>query len=239
MADINELKVQLANGCKVLGFLGQNDVVWGHVSLRIPGTDTFLMKCAEIGFQECTPENIITANLEGEQVGGTSKMHSEVPLHSEILKARPDVNSVVHSHPESCVAFSSLKRTLLPMCNQGALFSDGLPVYSATTDLIREKFRGAEVAQCLGDKNALLMRNHGIICTGTTVAEAVMTAFFLEKACATQLMAMAAGGPDYWTELEEASIKKVKSYGAYGDGKMDRAMDFFVRQLELMEQAKK
>ena len=239
MADLNELKETLSYGCKVLGYQGQTDVIWGHVTLRIPGTDTFLMKAANFGLEECEPENIITANIEGEKVSGDYKIHSEVPIHSEIFRARPEINSVVHTHPPYATAFASMDKPLLPIGHEGCLFCEGLPVYTDTSDLIREKNRGADLAKCLGDKMAVLMRNHGITCVGKSVGEAVMTALILEKACMVQLLAMQFGGPDHYTDLEEAKIKKVKIYGVSGDGKLDRAMAFYVRQVKRMEAAQK
>ncbi len=232
---ISELKETLAYGCKVLAFEGQTDVIWGHVSCRIPDTDTFLMKAANLGLEEITPENIITVNLDGEKVEGTNKIHSEVPIHSEILKMRPDVNCVVHTHPSHAVAFSALNKELLPVGHEGTFFCDGLPVYTATTDLIREKEKGKELAECLGDKNAALLRNHGIVTVGRTVGEAVMAAIILEKACMVQLLTIQYGGPDAWTDPEEAKIKKVKIYGQPGDGKLDRAFGFYVRQVKALE----
>jgi L-fuculose-phosphate aldolase len=235
--DISVLAETLSLGCKVLGYQGQTDVIWGHVSLRIPGTDTFLMKAANLGLEEAEADNMVIANLDGEQVGGTGKIHSEVPIHSEILRARPEINCVVHTHPKFATVFASLGKELLPVNHEATLFCDGLPVYTATTDLIREKSRGEELAACLGDKYAVLMRNHGITTAGTSVGEAVMIALILDKACEMQLLATQFGGPVYWTDPEEAAVKKKKIYGTIGDGKLDRAFQFYVRQVKRMEKA--
>ena len=235
MNNIEEMKTTLAYGCRVLAFTGQSDVIWGHVSYRLPGTDTFLMKSAYTGLEEACPENIITVDLEGNKVGGEAKIHSEVPIHSEILKMYPQINCVVHSHPAHAVAFSSLGIELLPVSHEACFFENGLPVYSDTTDLIREKSRGYDLAKCLDNKSALLMRNHGIVTVGTTVGEAVMAAIILEKACAAYLLALQFGAPKYWTSPEEAKIKRVKIYGEPGSGKLDKAFDYYVRQVKLME----
>ncbi len=233
--ELAEMKEILAYGCKVLAFEGQKDVVWGHVSLRLPEGNLFLMKPATLGLEEVTADDIITANLDGQKVAGERKIHSEVPIHSEILRARPDVNCVVHTHPVHAIAFSALDLPLLPVSHEGSLFCDGLPVYTDTTDLIREKERGQGLARCLGDKNAVLMRNHGVITVGRSVGEAVLTAIVLEKACQTQLLAVQLGGPKYWTTPEEARIKKTKIYGKPGDGKLDMAFQYYVRQIKTLE----
>jgi len=235
MITVEELKETLAYGCRVLAFTGQSDIIWGHVSCRLPGGDTFLMKPAFLGLEEASPENIITVDLEGNKIEGEAKLHSEVPIHSEIYKMHSRVNCVVHTHPPNAVAFSSLDKELLPVGHEACLFYRGLPVYSDTTDLIQEKSRGYDLAKCLGDKNALLMRNHGIVTVGTTVGEAVMTAIILEKACLMHLLSLQFGGPKFWTDPEEAKIKSIKIYGEPGSGKLDKAFDYYVRQVRNME----
>src|ERR1035437_1266343 len=112
--DLAEMKELLAYACKVLAFAGQKDGVWGHVSLRLSEKDLFLMKPSEFGLEEITAADVITVSLDGKKVAGERKMHSEVPIHSEILKARPDVQCVVHTHPAATVAFSALALPLLP-----------------------------------------------------------------------------------------------------------------------------
>jgi len=83
-----------------------------------------------------------------------------------VLRARPDVNCVIHTHPEHAVAFSSLGKQLQPMSNDGTMFSAGVPIFSETTDLIIDQGRGKAVARTLGDKGALILRNHGIVTAG-------------------------------------------------------------------------
>lgn len=235
MITIEELKEKLVYGCKVLAFEGQSDIIWGHVSCRLPGADTFLMKSAYLGLEEASAKNIITVDLEGNKIEGEAKLHSEVPMHSEIYKMHPRVNCVVHTHPSNAVAFSSLGKELLAVSHEACLFSSGLPVYSDTTDLISEKTRGYNLAKCLGDNNAILMRNHGIVTVGATVGEAVVTAIILEKACYMYLLAMQFGGPNYWTDPKEAMTKKKNIYGEPGSNNLDLVFNYFVRQVKKKE----
>ena len=141
------------------------------------------MKPATIGLDEMTPENIITVDLDGQRVGGAMPRHNEVFIHSEVLRARPDLNAVIHTHAPHAVAFSSLGKELLPVNNEAGYFYKKLPVFSETTDLIVTPERGKAVARCLGDSNALLLRNHGIVAAGRTLEEAVWIALKLERAC--------------------------------------------------------
>ena len=153
------------------------------------------MKPAGIGLEEMTPDGIITVDREGERIDGTMPRHNEVFIHSEILRVRSDIAAVVHTHPPHAVAFSSLGWPLLPVGNDGSIFNDGVPVFSETTDLIIDSARGKAVAHCLGDRQALILRNHGIVTAGRSIEEAAWLALKLERACRVQLLAERAGGP--------------------------------------------
>lgn len=192
---LDEAKRKLIDAGKILEDAGQGDLTRGHVSIRVPGDPTlFLMKPHSHGFDEITPENIVVCNLEGEKVDGQGKRHSEVFIHSEIYRVRPDVNSVIHSHPAHAVALSATGRPLRPISQPAVAFADGLPYYTDTINLIRSQEMGRGVAQALGACKAVLMRNHGVALAGKTVEEATILAIMLDNACQIQLLAEAAGG---------------------------------------------
>ncbi len=107
----SEAKEKLIDAGKVLEMAGQADFTRGHISVRHPDEpDKFFMKPHSVGFDEITFDNILTIDLDGEVVEGTARRHSEVYIHSEIFRARPDVNCVIHSHPASAVALSATGR---------------------------------------------------------------------------------------------------------------------------------
>lgn len=192
---IEEAKQKVIDGGLILDFEGQGDLTRGHLSVRVPGdANLFFMKPHSFGFDEITMENIVICNLDGEKVGGGGRRHSEVFVHSEIYKARPDVMSVIHSHPVNAVALSATGRPVLPISQPGSAFGDGVPYYTDTIDLIRDKDMGAGVARALGACKAVLMRNHGVAVVGKSVDEAVILAIMLDSACEIQLLAEAAGG---------------------------------------------
>lgn len=190
-----EARVRLIEAGLILDAAGQGDLTRGHVSIRVPGDAShFLMKPHSHGLDEITPENIVLCNLAGEKVGGSGRRHSEVFIHSEIYKARPDVHSVIHAHPTHAVAFSATGRPLLPISQPAVAFADGLGVFTEAIDLIRTPALGAGVARALGLHKAALMRNHGVAVVGATVEEATVLAIMLENACQIQLLAQAGGG---------------------------------------------
>ena len=195
--DMTELQAReklIAAGL-ILDAADQGDLTRGHVSLRVPGDPThFLMKPHSRGLDEITLENIVVCNLAGEKVGGGGRRHSEVFIHSEIYKARPDVMSVIHTHPTHAVALSATGRPVLPISQPGVAFADGVPYFTATIDLIRTPDMGQGVARALGPHKAVLLRNHGVAVVGASVEEATVLALLLEEACKIQLLAQASGG---------------------------------------------
>ncbi len=194
MTDI-ETKQRLIDAGRILEDANQGDFTRGHVSIRVPGDPTlFYMKPHSFGLAEITMENMVMCNLDGEKVSGGGRKHSEVFIHSEIYKARTDVMSVIHTHPTYAVAFSATGKTLKPISQPGAAFADGVPYFTDTIDLIRNKEMGAAVATALGAHKATFMRNHGVAIVGATVEEATILAIMLDNACQIQLMTEAAGG---------------------------------------------
>jgi len=208
----DKLRELLTNAGRVLVMEEQGDYVAGHITARLPdGSGRFLMKPAGIGLDEISPENIITCDADGKKIGGTMPRHNEVFIHSEVLKARPEIQSVLHTHPEHAVAFSSLGRPLLPVGNEGSVFAGGVPIFDETTDLIINAERGRAVARSLGEHPAMILRNHGIVTAGHCVEEAVWLALKLERACRVQLLGEAAGGPKLLAEGEDLKKKGGRS----------------------------
>src|SRR6267154_2449272 len=115
MDDIS-LREKLADAGRILESEGQGDYCMGHVTMRVPeDPDRILMKAGGMGLEEMTPDNIVTINIEGEKVAGTHQRHNEVFIHTEIMRVRPDIQSVVHTHAPYSVIFSSLGKPLQPV----------------------------------------------------------------------------------------------------------------------------
>ena len=108
-----EIKEKMIWAGKVLVNEGQDDFTRGHISVRLPDNPSlFFMKCHSVGLDEITAENILTIDLEGKVVAGTSRRHSEVYIHSEIFKVRPDVHCILHTHPLYSIVWSGGGRPL-------------------------------------------------------------------------------------------------------------------------------
>ncbi len=203
------LRELVALGCRILGANGHEDYVWGHVSARDPLGRGIWMKAATYGFEEITADHIILISFDGEVLAGDHPRHSEWPIHSEIMRTRPDVGAVVHSHPAHSIAIGATGQPLLPVSHAGTLFvPPDVPRYTKTADLILTRELGAQVAECLGALDAMLLVNHGIVTSGKDVRDAVIRAVLLEKAAHQQMVTYAFGEPRFWPSDEEAVAKR-------------------------------
>ena len=232
--DATTVKQKLIDSGLILDAQGQGDLTRGHISIRVPGDPThFFMKPHSFGFDEITMDNIVICNLEGEKVGGAGRKHSEVYIHSEIYKSRPDVNSVIHAHPTYSVAFSATGKNLQPISQPSVAFADGLPYFDEAIDLIRTPALGLGVAKALGQCKAVLMRNHGVSVVGSTVEEATILLIMLENACQIQLAAMSAGVGE---TFDAAQIEKLHHDITRPEQYMIN-FDYLVRKIKRLQHA--
>ena len=214
----DEIKQTMIWAGKVLVNQGQDDFTRGHISMRLPDNPGhFFMKAHSIGLDEITMDNILTIDLEGNVVAGTAKRHSEVYIHSEVFKVRPDVNCVLHTHPTySC-----------------ALFYKGTGVYTDTINLIRTHAMGAGVAKALGPHRACFLKNHGIVVATGSIAETVISTIMLENAAQIQLIAEAAG--EVAPEFPEADIRKLQ-HDISRPEQFGVNFDYLVRRVKRLEE---
>src|SRR4051812_2057713 len=152
----------------------------GHVSVRVPGqADRFVVKGRGYrtdALPAIRPEDMVVSDLDGVWVDGPRNVVPcfEVKIHSCILKARPDVQSVVHVHPKYSVLLSVLQRQIRPMCAEGSrLVLDPIPVYPKQK-IITTDDEGTEVAKVLGQGSAELLFGHGAVTVGASMEQAIM-----------------------------------------------------------------
>ncbi|MEU6607116.1 class II aldolase/adducin family protein [Streptomyces shenzhenensis] len=194
---------------RALAAAGLTDMVWGHAAVRDANNDGVWMKASGWGFEEISPERVLLVSRKGQVLHGEGKRHIEYPIHTEIMARRPDAGCVVHTHAPALSAFASLDVPLLPLSHDGVVFSDPqVPRFTDTGALIATAELGAALADTLGDAPACLLPKHGAVTAGPDAATAVMYAVLLERACRTQLMAMAAGELKVWSDAEEAAFKR-------------------------------
>jgi L-ribulose-5-phosphate 4-epimerase len=206
--DVTEASLALAAA-------GLTDMVWGHAAVRDPDGRGVWMKASGWGFEEITDERVVLVSPDGEVLSGDGSRHIEYPIHTEIMRSRPDVGCTVHTHAPALSAFACLDVPLLPISHDGVLFSDPpVPRFSRTGALIATAELGTALAGTLGEARACLMPSHGAVTAGPDAATAVMYAVLLWRACQTQLMALAAGEPKTWSDPEETSLKREQVWNA-------------------------
>ena len=202
----DDAKQKLISAGLILEAAGLGDMTRGHVSLRVPGDpNLFIMKPHSYGFDEITMDNIVTCDMDGKRVAGWAPRHSEVFIPTEIYKARPDITSVIHAHPDHAVAVSATGRPLRMISQPSAAFFTGVGYFNETIDLIRKVEQGQGVAKAFGQHKAAFMKNHGVAVGGETIEEAVILTIMLENACRIQVLAEAAG--DIAPEFSPEDVK--------------------------------
>lgn len=170
---------------------------FGHISVRLPGTDRFMVTRHSAAL-DAGPEDFVVFDLDGNQREGAGLPPGENPIHLEILRARPDVNSVIHYHGMYSTAFTTSPERLRAIHLMGTLFHDGIPVHPDPR-LVSDRTRGAALAKSLGAHRAVLMRAHGAAITGASVEEAVSGAFLFEENARRACISASLGGP-HWID---------------------------------------
>lgn len=195
-SDLQELKARVALACRVLAHLKLADYL-GHVSLRLAGQERAVISPrghAVGGLDAFTAAEMLVIDLDGRRIEGDHPVPSEVYLHTEVLRARPDVQSVIHTHQPMAVAFGLSGRPLQAVHVTGSeLFDDPVPVYDHA-NLITDASKGRRVAEALGQHTLLLLRGHGIVSSGASPEEAAINAIYLEQQAAHAHRALQLGG---------------------------------------------
>lgn len=230
MSDNNEILEDpvgaVVTACRVLGDNDLGDMVWGHVSVRDPDGRGIWMKPHMYGFEEIEREQVLLVTFDGDVLEGKGRRHGEYPIHTEIMRARPDVHCVVHTHPIHAVAFAATERPLRPISHDASMFTPpDIPRFTLTGDLIVTRELGEALARTLGDRPAALMPHHGIAVAGPNIGRTMMATVLLERACKSMLLA---GDVKTWSPDEEALSKRNKS--VWVDDQVGWGWDYLVRK---------
>ena len=218
---IDDVKRQVAVANRLLAEFGLSSHILaslGHVSMRVPGQpDLFVVKgrgYAVDALAVVKPEEMIVVDMEGNMVDGppgTTQCY-EVKMHSCIMRSRPDVQAVCHVHPRFTIVMNLLDVRLQAMCNEGhQLVRQDIPVYPHSKLILSEQ-DGAEVADALGSKSAIVLRGHGAATTGATMEDAVMAMLQLEEQARMNWYAYCAVGAGYKGIPEEDMDKFAAGY---------------------------
>ncbi len=197
------LRERVAKACRVIGKLELTKAATGHISARVPGTETLLIRARgpdESGVRFTATEDVITVDFDGNKLDGREGLEppQEVFIHTWLYKKRPELRAVVHAHPATVVLFTICNKPLLPL--YGAydpsslkLLTEGIPTYPRSITVSNNKL-GEEFAGSMPGR-ACLMRGHGITTCGGTVEEATITAIKLNELAEMNYRANLLGNP--------------------------------------------
>ena len=189
------VRVDLAAAYRLVAYYGWDDLIFTHLSARIPGPEHhFLLNPYNLMFEEVTASSLVKVNMQGNPVDPTPFITNPAgfTIHSAVHMARPDAMAVMHLHTPQGQAVAAHADGLLPLTQTAMLVRGDLAFHDYEGVAVDLSERERIVAD-LGDKNAMLLRNHGTLAVGKTVGECFVRLYFMERACQAQIMALSAG----------------------------------------------
>jgi ribulose-5-phosphate 4-epimerase/fuculose-1-phosphate aldolase len=208
-----QVRVDLAACYRLAALFGWTDLVYTHISARVPGTaEHFLLNRFGLAFDEVTASNLVKIDYNGNVVDGSgAPVHKAgFVIHSAVHAARRDAECIIHTHSTAGIAISALDCGLLPISQHANLFY-GRVGYHDHEGLALDTDERSRLANDLGPHPAMILRNHGLLVVGRAVPEAFSIMHHLEKACQAQLAAMATG--DKLVTPPEAVSRKTAGQG--------------------------
>jgi ribulose-5-phosphate 4-epimerase/fuculose-1-phosphate aldolase len=206
-----QVRTELAAAYRLVAHFGWDDLIFTHISARVPGhDDQFLINPYGMLFEEITASSLVKVDHHGEPLMETAYDVNPAGfvIHSAIHEARPEVQCVLHTHTPHGVAVSAQEEGLLPISQQSIFPLARLAYHDYEGVALHDEEKPRLVAD-LGRSNQLILRNHGLLTCGRSVADAFMAMYTLERACQIQILAQAGGAR--LARIPEAIIADAKN----------------------------
>jgi ribulose-5-phosphate 4-epimerase/fuculose-1-phosphate aldolase len=190
-----KVRVDLAAAYRLVAYYGWDDLIFTHLSARVPGPDHhFLLNPYNLMFEEVTASSLVKVDTNGHPVAPTPFITNPAgfTIHSALHMAREDAHAVMHLHTPHGQAVSAHSEGLLPLTQTAMLVREDVAYHDYEGVALDLDERERLVAD-IGDKGAMLLRNHGTLAVGETVGECFVKMYFLERACQAQILALSAG----------------------------------------------
>jgi ribulose-5-phosphate 4-epimerase/fuculose-1-phosphate aldolase len=192
-----QLRCDLAALYRLAGRFGMSDLIYTHISARLPGDDdAFLINPFGVLFKDITASSLVKIDQAGRIVDPAMASVRVNPagfnIHSAVHMARHELTCVIHSHTSAGMAVSAQKQGLLPITQHAMMFYEQIAFHDYESFATQEDER-VRIARDLGDKDIMILRNHGMLVGGRSIGEAFHTAYHLERACEAQIMAQSGG----------------------------------------------
>jgi len=210
------IRVDLACAYRMIAYYGWDDLIFTHLSARIPGPEHhFLLNPYNLMFEEVTASSLVKVDVNGNPVESTPFITNPAgfTIHSAIHMAREDAHAVMHLHTPAGQAVSAHNDGLLPLTQTAMLIRGEIAFHDYEGVAVDLDERERLVAE-LGAKNAMILRNHGTLAVGKNVGECFIRLYYLERACQAQIMALSAG--DNLNNPPQGSPEITAQQGAVG-----------------------
>ena len=215
-SDSRQLRQQIIDTCLWLGQKGLTISTWGNISVRL-ADGNLLITPSKIQYDVMTPDDLVVLAPDGTVVRGFRLATSERELHRGILNARPDVNAIIHTHSPYAMACCCLNDGIPPITEEMCqLLGGGIPMTSRFVASEKHVELGEEVTRSIGEANALLIRNHGPVCCGSSLEEAKVCCQVVEKSA--QIYLSVKSDPSLQV-IEEQWVRAGRIYFKEGYGK--------------------
>jgi ribulose-5-phosphate 4-epimerase/fuculose-1-phosphate aldolase len=214
-----QARVDLAALYRLVAMHGWDDLIYTHISARIPGPEHhFLINPYGLLFEEITASSLVKIDLDGNILQETPYFINPAgfTIHSAVHAARDDARFVMHLHTDQGVAVAAQREGLLPISQHALIVLPRLAYHDYEGIALNHDERERLVAD-LGDKNLMLLRNHGTLAAGSTAAECFVGMFYLERACKMQILALS-GGREQILIAPDAAQAEVRSQVGGGVG---------------------
>ncbi|MCW7537856.1 class II aldolase/adducin family protein [Aquabacterium sp. A7-Y] len=191
-----QVRVDLAAAYRLVASFRWDDLVFTHITARVPGTeDQFLINPYGLLFDEITASSLVKIDLQGRKIDDTpfDINPAGFTIHSAIHAVRHDAGCVLHTHTLNGIAVSAQKEGVLPLSQQSIFVLSSLAYHDYEGVALRDDEK-PRLVRDLGDKTFLMLRNHGLLTVGKTVADAFLSMYLFETVCAIQVRAQAGGG---------------------------------------------
>lgn len=212
-----ETRLELAGAYRIAAQEGWTYLGASHISARVPGEEeTFLINPHGVFFEEITASSLLKVDFDGNQL--TESNYKVNPagftIHRGVLSGRPDVNSVMHTHTRAGMAVSALECGLMTIDQQSARFHNRMG-YHDFEGIAHDLSEGERLIHDLGPHYVMILRNHGLLTVGLSVAHTVQLMFYLETCSRTQIDAMSTGAKvlEIREDIAERTAKQFEQYG--------------------------
>ena len=216
------IRTDLAACYRLFVKYGWTDLIFTHLSARVPGTsDQYLINPYGLLFEEVTASSLLKVSFAGDVITGDYPYNDAGhAIHSAILQARPDVNAVLHSHTRAGMTVSTMQCGLLPLTQQANEVMANV-AYHAYDIAVGAEEECERLGSDIADKHAMIMHNHGLLTCAGTIAEAFYLMYTLENACKVQVDALASGQVLHYTKPSAQAA--LSAYGKVNPEKQSRS----------------